>query len=60
MDKGEAAEKNEWIVVCVGCRRIKRGDAWTNEIAQDLSGKSSGYCDRCAQEQRKRQSARRS
>jgi hypothetical protein len=46
----------EWIVVCVQCLRIKRDGNWTNERAEDVVGKSSGFCDRCAKEQRKRES----
>jgi hypothetical protein len=48
----------DWIVVCVGCLRIKRDGTWTNELAKDLAGRSSGYCDRCAKEQRKRQASK--
>lgn len=45
----------EWIVVCVKCLRIKRGGQWTNERAPDVKGTSSGYCDKCVKEERKRQ-----
>lgn len=41
------------IVVCVGCRRIKRDGKWTKEVAPDVKGVSSGYCDRCAKLARK-------
>jgi hypothetical protein len=55
MPDGEDANQ-EWIVVCVGCLRIKRSGEWTTERAGDTAGKSSGFCDQCAKEQRKRQS----
>ena len=54
---GESA-KEAWIVVCVGCLRIKRDGTWTNERADDLAGRSSGYCDQCAKEERRRQTQR--
>ena len=53
------AAGHEWIVVCVRCLRIKRDGKWTNDRAQDVIGKSSGFCERCAKEQRKRQSIER-
>jgi hypothetical protein len=55
MPENEEIEEG-WVVVCVGCLRIKRDGVWTNERAEDLAGKSSGYCDWCAKEQRKKQS----
>jgi hypothetical protein len=54
--EGEAA-KQDWIVVCVRCLRVKRNGIWTNERAEDVAGKSSGFCDRCAKAERKRQAA---
>jgi hypothetical protein len=44
----------EWIVVCVGCLRIKRGGQWTKERAADTNGQSAGFCDRCLKLERKR------
>jgi hypothetical protein len=41
------------IVVCVECRRIKRDGKWTKEVATEVKGVSTGYCDRCAKLQRK-------
>ena len=38
----------EWIVVCVVCGRTKRNAQWTDEVAADTKGKSTGYCDACA------------
>ena len=50
---GDGAEQ-EWIIVCVRCLRIKRGGRWTKERAPDVKSRSSGFCDRCAKEERKR------
>jgi hypothetical protein len=49
----EAAASVEWIVVCVACRRIKRKGEWTNDIAVDTAGHSTGYCEECANRERK-------
>lgn len=55
---GGGTDKQEWVVVCVGCLRIKRGGRWTSEQAEDLRGRSSGFCDDCAKVERKRQGGR--
>lgn len=52
----DEAPKQEWIVVCVGCLRIKRDGVWSKDRAESLAGASSGYCDRCVKLERKRQS----
>ena len=44
----------QWITVCVTCRRMKRDGHWTSERAADVSGYSSGFCDRCAKAERAR------
>ena len=49
---GDAAER-EWIVICVGCLRIKRDGVWTKERAMSVHGHSTGFCDRCVKEHRK-------
>jgi len=41
------------VIVCVDCRRIKRDGKWTKEVAPDVKGVSTGYCDRCAKLRRK-------
>jgi hypothetical protein len=48
-----SALPREWIVVCVVCGRIKRNAKWTDEVAADTKGKSTGYCDACARRERK-------
>jgi hypothetical protein len=52
---GDGVGSGEWIVVCVGCLRIKRDGRWSEERAPDVKGKSSGFCDACAKLERKRQ-----
>jgi hypothetical protein len=51
--KADESSSPHHIVVCVGCRRIKRDGKWTREVATDVKGVSTGYCDRCAKLQRK-------
>jgi len=42
----------EWAIVCVGCMRIQRDGNWTDEQASDTRGRSTGFCDPCAQARR--------
>jgi hypothetical protein len=50
---GDAATPESWIVVCVQCLRIKRGDRWTDQKADSTAGRSTGYCDKCVTRRRK-------
>jgi len=45
-------DPNDWVVVCVGCLRIKREGVWTDEKVITRAGRSTGYCDVCVAKRR--------
>jgi hypothetical protein len=46
------SDPNDWVVVCVGCLRIKRDGVWTDEKVFSRAGRSTGYCDACVAKRR--------
>ena len=53
IDPTPERDKDVWIVVCIGCGRIRRGGRWTDEVESGVPGRSTGYCDACAERMRR-------